>query len=88
MPHVRMCAARHELPQTLIDLRGIRYMLSVKLSHKLFRTTDLPIRENEFVVITGGNGAGKYYAYFSGRHKLLISMLSCKPKKRNRFGII
>jgi ABC-type molybdenum transport system ATPase subunit/photorepair protein PhrA len=59
MPHARMCASRRELPHTLIDIRGIHYMLSVKLTHKLFRNTDLSIRENEFDVITGENGAGK-----------------------------
>jgi ABC-type bacteriocin/lantibiotic exporter with double-glycine peptidase domain len=59
MPHVRMCAAQRELPHTLIDLRGIRYTLPMNLTHKLFRNADLSIRENEFVVITGENGAGK-----------------------------
>ena len=59
MPHVRMCAARRELPRPVIDLRGIRYTLRMNLSHKLFRYTDLSIREKEFVVITGENGAGK-----------------------------
>jgi ATPase subunit of ABC transporter with duplicated ATPase domains len=59
LPDARMCVAQPDLPPALIDLHGIRYTLPMDFTKKLFRNTDLSIRQNEFVVITGENGAGK-----------------------------
>jgi ATPase subunit of ABC transporter with duplicated ATPase domains len=59
-PAVRMCTAReNRLAKPLIDLTGIRYTVPLNFAKKLFRGTDLSVRENEFVVIIGENGTGK-----------------------------